>query len=202
MGFINFFKHNKISAIVIIVAVIFSLFLINRPFGNEGETLASLPALSDENLLARFDYLKSHGNSSCSSSFKSIIDKMADDEKIMGSCCSPMSLHHYQEQISGLKKYGQVAKIPADPYAVDAGLAQELWSYYDMELSGEEQVAYDYAMENSHEKGPCCCKCWRWYVYGGLGKYLIREHKFTGEQITEVWNLSDGCGGDEEHQHT
>lgn len=67
-------------------------------------------------------------------------------------------------------------------------------SYYDMELTPEEQQAYDYAMQNSNEKGPCCCKCWRWYVYGGLGKYLIRNHGFSGEQVTEVWNLSDGCG--------
>ena len=73
--------------------------------------------------------------------------------------------------------------------------------YYDMQLAPEEQRAYDYAMENSHEKGPCCCKCWRWYVYGGLAKHLIRDYNFTGEQITDVWNLSDGCGGDNEHQH-
>jgi hypothetical protein len=29
---------------------------------------------------------------------------------------------------------------------------------------------------------------------------LIREHGFTGEQVTQVWNLSDGCGGDA-HTH-
>ena len=36
---------------------------------------------------------------------------------------------------------------------------------------------------------------------GGLGKYLIKTRGFTGEQVTQVWNLSDGCGGDEEHHH-
>ncbi|MDX8512687.1 hypothetical protein [Mesorhizobium captivum] len=60
---------------------------------------------------------------------------------------------------------------------------------------GDEQKAYDYAMANSEEKGPCCCPCWRWKVYGGLAKYLIHEHRFTGEQIVDVWDLSDGCGG-------
>lgn len=203
MNWANFFKQNKISAIVIIGAAVVSLFLmVNRPTNNKGVTSASLPVLSDENLLARFEYLKSHGNSSCSSAFKNTVDMMADGNKILGSCCGPMSLHRYQEQVGGLKKYSHIAKIPADPYAVDAGLAKELWAYYDLELSAEEQTAYDYAMGNSHEKGPCCCKCWRWYVYGGLGKYLIRSHKFTGEQLTELWNLSDGCGGDEKHQHT
>jgi len=50
-------------------------------------------------------------------------------------------------------------------------------------------------MDHSEEKGPCCCQCWRWKMYGGLAKYLIRERHFTGEQVTEIWNLSDGCGG-------
>ena len=95
-----------------------------------------------------------------------------------------------------------IDKIPDDPYDVDVQLAKELISYYDLELTSEEQMAYDYAMENSMEKGPCCCKCWRWYVYSGLGKYLIKNHGFTGEQITEMWNLSDGCGGDEDHYHS
>jgi hypothetical protein len=35
-------------------------------------------------------------------------------------------------------------------------------------------------------------------MYGGLGKFLIREHHLTGEQLVEVWNLSDGCGGAED----
>ncbi|MER9234294.1 hypothetical protein NKI56_19720 [Mesorhizobium sp. M0622] len=50
-------------------------------------------------------------------------------------------------------------------------------------------------MAISEEKGPCCCQCWRWKVYGGLAKVLIREHGFTGRQAVDVWGLSDGCGG-------
>ena len=131
---------------------------------------------------------------------------MPDDARLQGSCCSPMSTHRYSEQVEGLKKFKTVAgqnidKIPDDPYDIEAGFAKELMSYYDMELTPEEQKVYDYAMQNSNEKGPCCCKCWRWYVYGGLGKYLIKNHGFTGEQVTQVWNLSDGCGGDNEHHH-
>jgi hypothetical protein len=36
---------------------------------------------------------------------------------------------------------------------------------------------------------------------GGLGKLLVHEHGFTGEQLTHVWNLSNGCGGDS-HEHS
>jgi hypothetical protein len=32
-------------------------------------------------------------------------------------------------------------------------------------------------------------------MYGGLAKFLITEREFTGEQVVEVWNRSDGCGG-------
>ncbi|ESW84554.1 hypothetical protein X772_16925 [Mesorhizobium sp. LSJC280B00] len=87
--------------------------------------------------------------------------------------------------------------IPSDPYDIPAGIAQKMMPYYDVKLSGEEQQAYDYAMANSNEKGPCCCQCWRWKVYGGLAKFLIREHGFTGKQVVDVWDLSDGCGGGE-----
>lgn len=160
----------------------------------------------NEALAVRFDYLSKNGNSSCSASFRTSIPSMPDDARLQGSCCSPMSVHRYSEQVEGLKKFKSVAgqnidKIPDDPYDINAGLAKELMSYYDMELTPEEQRAYDYAMQNSSEKGPCCCKCWRWYVYGGLGKYLIKNHGFTGAEVTEVWNLSDGCGGDSEHHH-
>lgn len=110
-----------------------------------------------------------------------------------------MSMHRYEEQIEGLKKYKDTPGISADPYDVDGALAKELLAHYDFELNADEQAAYDYAMEHSHEKGPCCCKCWHWYVYGGLAKKLIHERGFTGDQIVDVWNLSDGCGGEGDH---
>jgi len=32
-------------------------------------------------------------------------------------------------------------------------------------------------------------------VDGGLAKLLIHQHGFTGEQVTELWDLSGRCGG-------
>ena len=131
---------------------------------------------------------------------------MPDDARLRGSCCSPMSLHRYGEQIEGLRKFKSAAgqslsEIPDDPYDVEAGRAKKLLSYYAMKLTPEEQGRYDYAMKNSNEKGPCCCRCWRWQVYGGLAKFVIRSHGFSGEQVAKLWDLSDGCGGDEDHVH-
>lgn len=186
---------KNLSVLIIVVAIAVSGYFVYPTFyTNESQSLMG------KTMEERFDYLSNNGNSACSMSFKDSIMTMADSGSLMGSCCSKMSMHMYQEQTEGLKKYSDIREIPPDPYNVEAGLAKEMMGYYDVPLSAEEQAAYDYAMENSHEKGPCCCKCWRWYVYGGLGKYLIKEYKFSGEQLTELWDLSDGCGG-EGHNH-
>jgi hypothetical protein len=100
-----------------------------------------------------------------------------------------------------LRKYQSIAHIPPDPYDVSAELARQLIAYFEQTLNNGEQAVYDYAMKNSDEKGPCCCQCWRWHVYGGLGKYLIQKEGFDGPRLVEVWNLSSGCGGGAEHHH-
>ena len=159
----------------------------------------SVSLLPQSVLAAKFEELSKNSNSSCSATFRDSIDEMPDGSRLQGSCCSPMDFHRYTEQVEGLKKYKDIPEIPSDPYNIDARLAKTLKTYYDVELTPEQQEAYDYAMANSMEKGPCCCKCWRWYVYGGLGKLLIQKYNFTGEQVTEIWNLSDGCGGAGDH---
>lgn len=153
-------------------------------------------ATDDPGLAKRFEDLSKNGNSTCSAKFTDSIGTMPAMARIKDSCCSPMELKRYTEQTQGLTKYRDIVIIPQDPYDIPAATARQAASYYDLKLSGDEQKAYDDAMANSNEKGPCCCQCWRWKVYGGLAKYLIHEHGFTGKQIVDVWNLSDGCGGD------
>jgi hypothetical protein len=155
--------------------------------------------VTDPALKARFEHLSTNGNSSCSGAFLRSIPRMTPIARLQGSCCSPMDLARYDEQIQGLKAFAAIAEIPPDPYDIEAGLAQKLMAAYGLALAPEEQAAYDYAMQNSDEKGPCCCQCWRWHVYGGLGKLLIRERGFTGAQVAQIWDLSDGCGGAADH---
>lgn len=142
-----------------------------------------------------FDFLSTHGNSNCSKEFLDSIASMPTGSRLQGSCCAPMEKARYDKQIEGLKKFATNSDIPPNPYDIDSALASKLLGSYDLTLNPVEQKAYDYAMANSDEQGPCCCRCWRWKVYGGLGKLLIREHSFDGKQVTEVWNLSNGCGG-------
>ncbi|AZO61836.1 hypothetical protein EOA75_17965 [Mesorhizobium sp. M1A.F.Ca.IN.022.07.1.1] len=158
---------------------------------------AAAQAQDDAGLASRFQDLSQNGNATCSPKFTASIATMPPMSRIKGSCCSPMEMKRYTEQVKGLVKYRVIAMIPQDPYDIPAVTAQQMIHYYDRQLTADEQRRYDFALANSNEKGPCCCQCWRWGVYGGLAKYLIREHGFTGEQIVDVWNLSDGCGGGE-----
>src|SRR3989344_3759223 len=183
---------NKQTFFAIVLAVLFvgGSLLYSSSDKNE-------PLRANDALAAKFERLSKNGNSSCSGAFTQSIDGMPDTSRLQGSCCSPMDMHRYAEQVTGLAKYKNIPEIPSDPYDIDTGLAKKLKAYHDVELTPEQQKAYDYAMTNSNENGPCCCTCWRWYVYGGLGKLLIQKYNFTGEQITEVWNLSDGCRSEE-----
>jgi len=174
----------------IVMAILISIAAV---FGSSGPARADQPV--DSAVAKRFEYLSTNGNSNCSRPFPDAIAKMPVTARLQGSCCSEMDLARYAKQIEGLKKYKDIVAIPADPYDIEASLAQQAMSSYDLTLNPAEQSAYDHAMAHSEEKGPCCCQCWRWKVYGGLAKYLIHNRGFTGPQITEVWDLSDGCGG-------
>ena len=154
---------------------------------------------------AKFDYIQENSNSACFG-MAAVMD-MPDDMMITGACCGPMSMHRYEEQVKSVKeKYSNVDKVPKDPYDISVDLAKDLIiDFKTITLSSEQQKVYDDAKEMSMEGGPCCCgdddlssnTCWRWKVYGGLAKYVIKHHNFNAEQVAEMWDISDGCGGDE-----
>ena len=129
------------------------------------------------------------------------VETMPDDARIQGSCCSRMDFHKYQEQVEGLKKYTDIPQIPADPYDVPVLLAKQLFEYQrTIQLNPDQQAIYDEAAKLSEDGGPCCCRCWRWVAFEGQAKYLITEKNWSSQQIAELWNLEDGCGGSG-HEH-
>jgi hypothetical protein len=164
-----------------------------------GSAFLSRAAIAEEAddaaLMKRFEDLSQNGNVSCSAEFEASIAKMPAEAKLKGSCCAPMDKARYIDQIKGIRKYADIPEIPPDPYDIPAEMAQKLMPYYSLKLNDTEQAAYDFAMAHSDMRGPCCCQCWRWKVYGGLGKFLIREHQYTGHQLVDLWNIAQGCGG-------
>src|SRR3989338_5586980 len=79
-----------------------------------------ISGITNTALAAKFEDLSQNGNSSCSGGFKESIADMPSEAHLKGSCCSPMSLHRYSEQVEGLEKFksfpGQeINLIPNDP---------------------------------------------------------------------------------------
>jgi len=145
-----------------------------------------------------FDYLST--TKTATSSFCGLqpttVDGFSDDESIQGACCGAMDFHRYQEQVESLKQYKDISQIPEDPYNISVALAKQLFEYQrTITLNEEQQGVYDQAMEMSHEGGPCCCKCWRWTAFEGLAKYLITEEGYDSQQVADLWDMLDGCGG-------
>ena len=113
-----------------------------------------------------------------------------------GQCCGAMlDTHKYHEQLEALKKFSYIKDFPLNPYKTPVELAKKLIYYNNNTvLTADQQKIYDDALTLSDE-GPCCCKCWHWYVNEGLAKKLIIEYGFNAHQIAEIWDLSDICGG-------
>jgi hypothetical protein len=165
--------------------------------GNSEQLMSGLPPGSE----VAFNYLANQRSNICGLQPEVVLG-YSDEMRLQGSCCSPMDLHRYQEQVEGLRQYADIRQIPVDPYDMPVSLVQELLAYQtDIQLTAEQQLIYDEAMTLSDEGGPCCCRCWRWYAFEGMGKYLITERNWNAQELAELWTLTDGCGG-EGHQHS
>lgn len=157
---------------------------------------ANAPDGSDE----KFSYLVSQTSNNCGLQRETVFT-YSDDQRIQGSCCSKMDHHAYQEQIESLKRYKDISIIPSDPYDISASQAKQLFGYLEeIKLTSDQQTIYNEAMKMSHEGGPCCCKCWHWDAYEGLAKKLIVDYGWNSEQIAQLWDISDACGG-AGHEH-
>ncbi len=111
-----------------------------------------------------------------------------------GQCCGAMKdTGAYHDQLKKLQVYKNIPDIPLNPYKTPVELAKK-WIDYDKAttLTAEEQSIYDQAMKDSKE-GPCCCKCWHYYVNEGIAKKLIKDNGFSSQQIVEYWNFSSIC---------
>jgi len=180
--------YIALLVVILIGLIIFSYSKSSINITNQGADTKELEA--------RFVFLSNAGTNACGGG-KDYINRLSvDGTRIQGSCCSAMDFHRYIEQIEGLKKYSENELIPKDPYNVSSEWAEKMVSYTEnVFLTDKQQKIYDGAVKLSHEGGPCCCKCWHWYAYEGLAKKLIVDENFSSEEIAEVWDISDACGG-------
>src|SRR3989344_7316159 len=179
MGEIKIKKKTLAFFVVTVFVMFFGVYVFSYNLSEKTSPLKA-NSLEGKTLEARFNILSNANSNSCGGTFM-FVDSLPEDGRIQGSCCSAMDFHRYSEQIEGLKKYRYFEIIPKDPYDIPKKWADEFIEYYQTDLVVEQQKIYDDASEISDEKGPCCCKCWRWYAYGGLAKYLIVNYDFTAE---------------------
>jgi hypothetical protein len=156
----------------------------------------SLPPISRATLARRFALLAQRHSSQCGLRSQAL-RTLPRDGRLQGSCCQRMDFDRYVKQIEGLTAYAGMAEIPRDPYDVPVPLARRLTSYRAIGLTPAQQAVYRRAVVMSHEHGPCCCHCWRWYAFEGQGRQLIVRQHWEARQLAALWDLEDGCGGKE-----
>jgi len=134
----------------------------------------------------------------------SVLSMNPSGESLGGQCCGTLSSYEaYELQLQALHRFiaenGNLSFILRDPYDTPITVAQDFTSYdQEVQLSSSEQKVFDDAVAMSHHGGPCCCKCWKWYVMSGVGKKTIREHQWNARQVAKLWDLSSSCGHDED----
>ncbi|MBI4018023.1 MAG: hypothetical protein HY368_00225 [Candidatus Aenigmarchaeota archaeon] len=111
-----------------------------------------------------------------------------------GQCCGALTdVVEYEKHLEAMKKYSYIPDSPPDHFNVSVALVKKLIVYdRDTVLAAEQQKIYDDAIAMS-EEGPCCCRCWHWYVNSGLAKEFIIVYNFTAEQVAQYWDESDIC---------
>lgn len=194
-------KGRWAVGVMLLVTVLGAGLLANaKGDGTEAERNAASTANEASDITAHFAVLSRARSNQCGLQARSIAS-IAKNGRLRGSCCGPMDLHRYREQLEGLRRYSAVPEVPRDPYDIPVDLAKRLISYQQtIELTRAQRAVYERAGELSDEHGPCCCRCWRWTAFEGQAKFLIVRRRFTAAQIADVWNLEDGCGG-EGHAH-
>lgn len=142
---------------------------------------------------AHTDVCQDMGNKSAIDNY---MNMQPSGSSMQGSCCSPMDMKKYVSQVNGLKKYAAIPQIPPDPYDISITSGKQMLGWYDnIQLTPAQQSVYDAAQKMTADHGWCCCQCWAWYTHAGLAKYLITQHNYTTQQLVDVTNLEDCCGG-------
>jgi hypothetical protein len=144
---------------------------------------------------ASFAYLASQRTNRCDLQRGELLS-YRNDRRLQGSCCGPMDRRAYVQQLRTLRRYRAVSAIPQNPYDIAAGQARRLLAYQrDIRLTPPQQSTYREAMRLTSEKGPCCCRCWRWDAFQGLSNYLIARRGWSARQVARIVTALDGCGG-------
>ncbi|OJI07273.1 MAG: hypothetical protein BK997_03370 [Candidatus Micrarchaeum sp. ARMAN-1] len=191
-------KEKKFLALAITLVVVAAGLALY--FSSSAIPTSSAQSISPS-IQARFAVLSKATSDQCAylgnkEAIYNSVNSQPQGAYFQGSCCSPMNLNHYSQQIVGLKNYSNISAIPQDPYNVSVAQVKQLFGYYDnITLNQSQNATFNQAAPLTQDKSWCCCQCWAWYAHAGLAKYLIKNYNFNVSQIVTVMNLEDCCGG-------
>ena len=187
----------------LLLAILAVVVITNRSAGASVANLTMTPEdlLISTNLQQRFATLGAAHTDVCANlgnkpAIMAAMQRLPDGNYLQGSCCDPMNMRHYAQQIAALKAYASDSNIPADPYNMSVAMAKRLLQDdQSIALTSAQQSEYDQAPGKTADHGWCCCQCWAWYAHSGLAKYLITARGFSAARVVAVINLEDCCGG-------
>ena len=153
-----------LTSVGVLCIAIVTLMLMGRPLSSttmaSNTTMASSTSMTmtpqellvSSNMLQRFTVLSKASTDYCSNignrpAIYADMATMAPDSYLQGSCCSPMDMTRYQQQITTLKAYAHISQIPLDPYNVPVSLANTLLHYdQSVHLTPAQQTTYNLSL--------------------------------------------------------
>ena len=193
----NFRLVFGMAVAVLLISIPLHFLLAGTPPGGPSTNPGPGPAGSQ----GQFNYLSQQTSDQCSNlnneqANVNWINSLPDGTFLQGSCCTPMDYPDYSTQIpENQQNYSSIPVVPVDPYNVPAATAKAMVADVDMSLTPSQQQTYDTAMPMTTDKAPCCCWCWAGYAHEGMVKYVIVNDGYSSQQVADLLNTQDCCGG-------
>lgn len=186
-----------VGVVALLLGIFLHFFLAGAPFSGASTDPGPGPAGSQ----AEFGYLSQKNSDACSNlnneqANVDWVNSLPDGAFLQGSCCTPMDYPDYSMQASeNQANYTGFPLVPLDPYNVPTSTVKAMVADVGMALTPAQQAVYDAAMPMSTDKAPCCCWCWAGYAHEGMVKDAIVNHGFDAQQVADLLNTQDCCGG-------
>lgn len=186
-----------IGVTVLLLSISLHYLLAGTPPGAPSTDPGPGPAGSQ----TEFNYLSAQHSDACSNlnnegANLAWINSLQDGTFLQGSCCTPMDYPDYSNQAAeNQQNYSSIPVIPVDPYNVPAKTVKAMAADVHAALTTAQQQAYDTGTSMSTDKAPCCCWCWAGYAHEGMVKNVIINYGYTAQQVTDLLNTQDCCGG-------
>jgi len=200
-----FKSHRKRNFAILALLALVVIGVLAVVLSSGPPTPGTYPGPAAAGTIAEFNYLSQQHSDAChwpgvnlgdQSANVNWINGLSDTSYLQGACCSPMDYQpDYASQIPALQNYSSISIIAPDPYNVPGHIAKADVAGENLVLTADQQSTLASAASMTTDHGWCCCQCWAYYAHEGLAKTLIVQYGYNAQQVVNVINLQDCCGG-------